>query len=943
MVANRVQNRYFSGTFLYLIMEPLTISLIAQCLTTTKIAECLIGNWLGKGSDHLLSKAGKVIYERLRTQTQPGNHDIYRAVREAHLNATLVTCENLLRRKYNVVDRIFHFPTWDLKEIIGYLKKQRKRLPDTKFVLPDKPAVADYELLLQPKGVPASERLEELQFQLRHGILRELEKANLCIEDDLRTAILKGWTDEGQPMDWFELLCAFFAESLKTNERLRSIVHTNLLRDVKGLLLDLKTNVPEITISPEQLTDLATQLGQAMQPIVERFDEVMLRLDEMLSILERVETKVDTVQIGVDQSNESLTQLHEKVDRLQPSPIRTKYLNTFAHYDLANLVGREQQLTDIENHFAKHNLLLLRGMGGIGKTTLAKAYMARTRDAYDHLAYVEIVGSIADSMLIQLGNSPDVAFTADPQRSAGENYTALIDTLRHIPNLLLILDNTNDAEDLRQQKTQLASLNTKVLITGRARPQPFVQERIVQEIRQLKPDEALQLFKNMYASSLSDADEELVKTLLAKAFYHPKLIEVIAKAAYANAFLSLAELQAIVEKKDYDDDAINYPIDIDEQTKPIYRILLDLFDTERLDEEDQQLLRYFSILPTIDIPVIHLATLLIAETPDERQKLLLGLNNLTRTGWLDDLDNRFFSMHGLVQWVVRERLKPTVENCEPLILGMIDTLHNEPTENPLDKQIYLPYTTEWLTLFAEEKEVKNKAAISFAYNNIARIYIYVGDYKQALFLYQRVLAFWEIALPSDNPYLAIIYNNIAETYRELDNYQQALIFHRKALAIREMMVPIEHSDLAVSYNNIAITYWALNNNQQALTYHHKAIEIRQEVLPFNHPNLAQSYHNIAIIYGALEERDKELDYSLKALYIRETVLSPNHPDLAASYANIALTYYSIDKLDKALTYMQKGVTIREKVLPPTHPDLLSSQRNLAFIEQAVQKRNDKTG
>ncbi|AQG81108.1 tetratricopeptide repeat protein [Spirosoma montaniterrae] len=841
-------------------MDPLTIGLVTQCLTTTKIAECLIGNWLGKGSDQLLSKAGKVIYERLRTQTQPVNHDIHRAVREAHLNATLVICEHLLRNKYNVADRLFHFPAWDLKEVISYLKKQRKQLSDVKFALPDNPAVTEYELLLQPKGVPASERLAELQLQVRKGMLQELEQANLGIEDDLRTAILTGWTDKGQSMDWFELLCAFFAESLKTNTRLQSVVQTNLLQDVKELLLTVKANVPQISISPEQLTDLAAQLGKAMQPIVDRFDEVMSRLDDMLITLERIENKVDTVQIGVGQANESLTDIREKVDKLLPtSPARQKYLNTFAHYDLTNLVGRTDELSQIDAHFARHDMLLLRGMGGIGKTTLAKAYMARSRDGYDHLAYVEIVGTIADSILIQLGNSPDVAFTPNLADSTDDKFKALIDTLGRIPNLLLVLDNANDADDLRLRQRALESLAGRVLITGRARPQTFVQERKVQEIKKLTPADALQLFKNLYPIPLTDAEDELVKTILEKAFYHPKLIEVLAKAAYANSWLQLTDLRAIVEQKEYRHEAINYPVEVDDQTKAIYRILLDLFDTDRLSDDAQQLLRYFAVLPTIDVPITHLATILRANTPAEQQQLQTSLQELTRLGWLDDTNNRYFAMHGLVQWTMRERLQPTATNCERLLDGMADALYTEPTENPLDKQVYLPYTAEWLTLFANEK---NEILARF-FNNLARFF-----------------------------------NNIAATYRALGQHDERLAYNQNALAIFEAVLPTNHPDLAQSINNIAEAYGALGQQDKRLEYNLKALAIREAVLPANHPDLAQSFNNIAATYYYTGDLGKALDYMQKALTIWERVLPAEHPDLLSSRKSLAVIEQAIEERNK---------------------------------------------
>ena len=137
----------------------------------------------------------------------------------------------------------------------------------------------------------------------------------------------------------------------------------------------------------------------------------------------------------------------------------------------------------------------------------------------------------------------------------------------------------------------------------------------------------------------------------------------------ANAFVNLAELVTIVGKKHYQDESINFPIEIDEQTKKIYRVLWDLFDPHTLLESAQQLLRYFAILPTIDVPLKDLATLLHIESRTEQQALVEEMMMLVQGGWLEEEDNRYFSMHGLVQWVVQQRLTPTAINCRSLIRG----------------------------------------------------------------------------------------------------------------------------------------------------------------------------------------------------------------------------------------------------------------------------------
>jgi tetratricopeptide (TPR) repeat protein len=608
----------------------------------------------------------------------------------------------------------------------------------------------------------------------------------------------------------------------------------------------------------------------------------------------------------------------------RPTPA-SKYLNSFAHYVLANLVGRQTQLQAITNHLQDHHLLLLHGIGGIGKTTLAKAYISQNEESYDHIAFVEMTGSITESMLIQLGDSSEIGIQLNPDLDFEAKFEQLISHLRHLPKLLLVLDNVNEAEGLRQRKSQLASLHAHVLITGRARPLVFVQERCIQEIDALTPEEARQLFSSHYTSPLTDKQQVLIKQLLQDAFYHPKLVEVIAKAAQANPFLSLEELAQLVGKKDYEDEEINYPVEIDDQAKKIYRVLLDLFDPDPLGEEAKTLHRYFAILPTIDIPVQDLAAMLGLESPEARQGLMSELNRLVYGGWLEEVNNRYFSMHGLVQWVIRQKLVLTAENCRPLIEGMGNMLAYEPTENPLSRQGYLPYTVDWLELFAQEQD--EDLARTFAW--IAAIYNDLGEHRQALAHHQKALAINEAVLSANHPDLALSYHNLAATYGDLGDYKLRLAYNQKALTIRQAVLPADHPNLARSYNNLAETYGALGDHQLRLAYHQKALVINEAVLPANHPDLAQSYHNLAATYGDLGDHRQALAYNQKALAINEAVLPANHPDLALSYNNLAETYGALGDHQLRLAYHQKALVINEAVLPANHPHLARSYNNLA--------------
>ncbi len=65
-----------------------------------------------------------------------------------------------------------------------------------------------------------------------------------------------------------------------------------------------------------------------------------------------------------------------------------------------DFVGRENDLKRLyESLHQSKKVLLLNGMGGIGKTTLAQAYLTAYGDAYEHIAWIEQTGTAEEAFV----------------------------------------------------------------------------------------------------------------------------------------------------------------------------------------------------------------------------------------------------------------------------------------------------------------------------------------------------------------------------------------------------------------------------------------------------------------------------------------------------------------------------------------------------------------
>ena len=224
----------------------------------------------------------------------------------------------------------------------------------------------------------------------------------------------------------------------------------------------------------------------------------------------------------------------------------------------------------------------------------------------------------------------------------------------------------------------------------------------------------------------------------------------------------------------------------------------------------------------------------------------------------------------------------------------------------------------------------NHPDLGKCYNNLGLMHDLLGHYPKALFNYEKALDIDKEVLPANHLDLAAAYNSIGTVYKMLGDYPQALISHEKALAIQLLSLSPHHPDLAKSYISHGMIYNHMGKYSDAIMFYEKTLQIQQKSLPPDHPDLAITYNNIGNVYNNMGEHSKALSYYEKDLEISEKILPPNHPDLAVSHNNIGNVHKNMGHYAKALSSHERALEIRQ-TLPPNHPDLASSYNNIGLV------------
>ncbi|MDE7308849.1 MAG: tetratricopeptide repeat protein, partial [Lachnospiraceae bacterium] len=628
-------------------------------------------------------------------------------------------------------------------------------------------------------------------------------------------------------------------------------------------------------------------------------------------------------------------------------------------------LGHKANLNDIEHTMLKKSrIVLLYGIGGIGKTELCRQlvenYTAITgTDIVKNIGWITYQDTLKNSFYEQF---PEIqADNMEEYWIKAKQYISSQGT-----DLLLIIDNAN--EITQQEISMLSGLECRNILTSRRK-----KDRVETiEVNQISEEDCCKLYR--FYSQDKEALEEDIHKIINLVAGHALSIELLAKTQYAAGISAKEMFQALDETGFNPSEILGYVSYIhnpeqeknDIWEKRFIEHMAKIFDISEIKEipEEFRILQLFSLLaPSVAVPIKTIKKWM-------EMGRLNDMNSIIRKGWLtcfNDKGSQSVIMHPVISSVVRYVAMPNNDLAEVLIGHVADDLiirERETWVNKLDilshaeaiaKNIF-SYSENYAKLFhnisliySKRKEYRKaqewcQKALEIServlgsqhpstvivYNNVASIYLNQGRYAEALKWYEKALEIGEGILGKDHPNIAAMYNNIAGVYDNQGKYTKALEWYTKSLEINKKVKTRETNIIPV-YNNIAGIYNSQGKYVEALEWYERALKISQRVLREEHPDTITIYNNIAEVYDSQGNYENALRYYQKTLEIGERVLGKDNLSIAATYNNIASIYLNQRKYQDALIEYEKALKIREKILGKNHPDTGTIYNNIAGV------------
>lgn len=333
--------------------------------------------------------------------------------------------------------------------------------------------------------------------------------------------------------------------------------------------------------------------------------------------------------------------------------------------------GRDEVLAQIKEIFdSGERILFLQGIGGIGKTQIAKQYAKRNKSQYDTIIYATYNNTIVELV------SSQVSFKIEPlfirkvledgsQESDISFFTRKLNLIREITNerTLIIIDNFDVMDD--EHFSDLLNANYKLLITTRcdySRLYPTIKIEPLESIEQLK-----KIFMQNYNGYVVDDDDPRLGELIELVNRHTYTIELIAQHM-ENSGQTVEEMIDMLKHEGI--------VSLNEEVRSstdksllAYENLLKMFKVFNLNDEEKMVLQYLALMPLSGVDVRDFKTWLDL-------KSLKVIKNLENRSWVVTSTNGI-ALHPIIRDVVRYELPIKPEDAQEFISAFDETIKEE--------------------------------------------------------------------------------------------------------------------------------------------------------------------------------------------------------------------------------------------------------------------------
>jgi tetratricopeptide (TPR) repeat protein len=564
--------------------------------------------------------------------------------------------------------------------------------------------------------------------------------------------------------------------------------------------------------------------------------------------------------------------------------------------------NRAEELRKYLTYLENHRILLLSGIGGVGKSTLARALVDLRPINVPEPFWFNFnqnqnakLGDILEKLAAYM-KAPEIAsFKAERREPGKTDVDKLTGELHRRSEIWIIFDDLSTIlEDQHFADTEIKLLfsslrynthNAKIITTSRILPMlengesllDVVEDEEKQNLKGLRKDFAVDY---LASNGLEDVEPKKLEELTTGVDGHPLalklLVELIKEFGVRD---TLEDLSMYRESKD----------DIIKKARKLF---------DKLAGEEKELLERFSVYRE-PVDLKGLKEMFTENTPKNAVRKLIN-KSLLETDHMGH-----YWLHPLVQEFSYEDLK---NKNEARMLAVKYYLSLPLPENPAKKEDLQPaIEAHYHACMAEEFD--QAADIIWKFN--LHGFLDLWGYPRTLIeIYEKMLPkdhFTGEPILKDNNVHVVVLGNLGSAYRDLGEPKKAIDYYEHSLKISRKIG--DRLNEGVCLGNLGLAYRYLGEPKRAIEYSKQALEISREI--GDRCNEGAWLGNLGLAYGDLSELKKAIEYYDNALTISREIGDRRRE--GSHLEDLGLAYSQLGETKKAIEYFKQTLRISREI------------------------------
>lgn len=599
--------------------------------------------------------------------------------------------------------------------------------------------------------------------------------------------------------------------------------------------------------------------------------------------------------------------IREKYFRHLSTQILPKELVLTPHLNPADFVGRDNDIERLKTLFQTNRIIYIKGIGGQGKSSVAKLYYQNCLQDYEHLLWFDYNGNLRHTLTYNEALNINLKLNDGAGNSFENKYQHLLNAISTLKGkTLLVLDNIQHEPDISVEleiKKLLAKQDIHILLASREVFSSFHQYPLTS----LSSNDARTIFR---AHCTKQIDIAKLDELLAMIDNNPLVTELIAKTINTAIGLTVDDMIRHISQGTLDDDELG--IHIDSEQNNLFKKIKALVRVDELEKNPYNfyIALTFSLLPSVFIPIEDLIDVFMYREPS-RTPIINAFSDLDKKGLITRVGDNV-KMHQLIQDAIRAQI-PDFAGYLGIINSLIRTL-NRANSKYSSKGYHLQgYTESFLNKLVGEKALSLAQPLLMIKNNLYLMYRYLGERNKSKRIIEDLKKDVATAQPlvlSDPVFFSTLHHNFATSYMDEKRYDLA---EKEFLRAIEINGETSNPNVIHCYNGLFILYWNQGKLQQALESSVKALELLQKPHAAENDHLsAMVANNIAAVYMEFGDLSKAAGFITMALKLHRESANPekNEAALARYCSSAAETFSRMENHEVAIQFALHAIEYR---------------------------------